>query len=121
MKIPPPQCSDAIGGLSKEFQTLRRSQYGARFVNSAIEGLDTIVLSLLDYARERSEEDALLLDSITSEDGNGIKNVRSAYLAEESGLDPEQRMQLLAAANYCERLIWLFGNMMRCLPIRSGY
>jgi hypothetical protein len=48
---------------------------------------------------------------MTSEDGNGIKGVRSAYLAEESGLDASQRMRLLAAANHSERLIWLFGNM----------
>ena len=48
---------------------------------------------------------------MTSEDGNGIKAVRSAYLAEESGLDASQRMRLLAAANHCERLIWIFGNM----------
>ncbi len=112
--------SDAIGGLSKEFQTLRQSLYGARFVNSAIEGLDAIVLTLVDFARERSEEDALLLGAITSEDGNGMKGVRSAYLAEESGLDASQRMQLLAAANLCERLIWLFGDMMRRLPARSS-
>ena len=112
--------SEAIGALSKEFQTLRQSPYGARFVNSAIEGLDAIVLTLQEFARERSEEDALLLAAITSEDGNGIKGVRSAYLAEESGLDDSQRMQLLAAANLCERLIWLFGDMMRCLPARSS-
>ena len=97
--------SEAIGGLSKEFQALRQSHSGARFVESAVEGLDAIVLSLLDFARERSEEDALLLAAITSEDGNGMKDVRSAYLAEESGLDVAERIRLLAAANYCERLI----------------
>jgi len=103
--------SEAFGGLSKEFQALRKSSHGARFVNSAVEGLDTIVLSLLDVTKERSEEDAILLNTMTSEEGNGIKGVRSAYLAEESGLETSQRMRLLAAANYCERLIWLFGNM----------
>ena len=103
--------SEAFGGLSKEFQALRKSSHGARFVNSAVEGLDTIVLSLLDVAKERSEEDAILLNTMTSEEGNGIKGVRSAYLAEESGLEASQRMRLLAAANHCERLIWLFGNM----------
>ena len=46
--------SEAIGGLSKEFQALRQSHSGARFVESAVEGQDAIVLSLLDFARERS-------------------------------------------------------------------
>ena len=92
---------------------MRQSQFGARFVGSAIEGLDTIVLTLIDVAKERSEEDSVLLSAMTSEDGNGIKGVRSAYLAEESGLDSAERMKLLAAANHCERLIWLFGEMAR--------
>jgi phosphate:Na+ symporter len=103
--------NDAIVGLSNEFRSLRSTSHGSRFVSSAVEGVDAIVLSLLDVAKERSEDDAMFLNSMTSEDGNGIKAVRSAYLAEESKLDTNQRMQLLAAANYCERLIWLFGNM----------
>ena len=49
--------------------------------------------------------------AVTYEGGNGIKSVRTAYLSEESGLDDTDRMRLLAAANLCERLIWLFGNM----------
>lgn len=103
----------AIASLSKEFQALRKSQHGARFVDSSIEGLDAIVLTLIDVSKERSAEDAVLLSAMTSEDGNGIKSVRSAYLSEESGLDATERMRLLAAANLCERLIWLFGNMGR--------
>ncbi len=105
--------NEGVDGLSKEFQALRQSKYGARFVNSAIEGLDAIVLTLIDVTKERSEEDSVLLNTMTSDDGKGIKSVRSAYLAEESGLDANERMRLLAAANYCERLIWLFGNMGR--------
>ena len=50
---------------------------------------------------------------MTSEEGNGTKSVRTAYLAGEHGLTAEDRMHLLAAANYCERLIWLFGEMGR--------
>jgi phosphate:Na+ symporter len=103
--------NEAIDGLSKEFPELRKSPHGIRFVGSAVEGLDAIVLSLIDVADERSVQDSELLAAMTSEDGNGIKAVRTAYLAEEVGLDADHRMRLLAAANYCERLIWLFGNM----------
>ena len=50
-----------------------------------------------------------LLEGMTSEDG--MTRVRKAYLAEEEKMDANARMQLLAAANHCERLIWLFGDM----------
>lgn len=105
--------SEVLGEMADEFAALRQSRIGARFVTSAVEGLDAILLTLIDVAKERSPDDARFLEMMTSEDGNGIKNVRAAYLAEEGELDPVQRMKLLAATNHCERLIWLFGNMGR--------
>ncbi len=53
--------------------------------------------------------DVDLLKRMTSEDG--MTRVRKAYLAEDSELDATTRMQLLGAANHCERLIWLFGDL----------
>ena len=105
--------SEALGDMQTEFAALKQSETGARFVTSAIEGLDTILLTLIDVAKERSADDAQFLETMTSEEGNGLAAVRSAYLAEESKLDVDARMKLLAAANICERLIWLFGNMGR--------
>ena len=102
---------EVVGGLADEFEALGNSQVGARFVSVAIEGLDTILFSLVDIAQEKTEEDVALLRTITSEEGNGISAVRSAYLAEEGELKADLRIQLLAAANHCERLIWLFGRM----------
>ncbi len=64
---------------------------------------------LIDAVKGRSAEYFGLLDTMTSEDG--VARVRKAYLAEESELDSTGRMQLLAASNNCERLIWLFGEI----------
>lgn len=97
-----------IHGLGMEFQKLQKTAAGERFTRTATEGIDFILMILTDVARKRAEEDASMLAIMTSEDGNGIAAVRSAYLAEESGLDKKERMRLLAAANHCERLIWLF-------------
>ena len=97
-----------IHGLGLEFHDLRQTEAGKRFARSAIEGLDFILMVLTDVVKNGEKEDAAMLATMTSEDGNGIAAVRSAYLAEESGLDKKERMKLLAAANHCERLIWLF-------------
>ncbi|MEP1595781.1 MAG: hypothetical protein ABJK20_14435, partial [Halieaceae bacterium] len=67
-----------------------------------------ILLTLIDVAKEHNEIDAQLLGQMTSEDG--MARVRKAYLAEDESMDALSRMQLLAAANHCERLIWLFGD-----------
>jgi len=100
-----------VNGLGSELSVLRRTPFGARFSQSAIEGLDAILLTLMDVAKEHSDKDANLLQMMTSEDG--IASVRKAYLAEESELDSAGRMQLLSASNHSERLIWLFGEMGR--------
>ena len=83
------------------------------FTDAVVEGLDAILQFLGDVARDRYPEDIDLLLQMTSEEGNGTKSVRTAYLAGEHHLTPEDRMHLLAAANYCERIIWLFGEIGR--------
>ncbi len=103
--------SEEINGLGDKLEALRESPFGARFATVAVEGLDAVLLTLLDVAMERSSEHAGLLEMITSE--GGTARVRKAYLAEQSELDSEGRMQLLSASNHCERLIWLFGEMGR--------
>jgi phosphate:Na+ symporter len=103
--------SGEVLGLGTKVQALRRTPSGKRFAKVVVEGLDTVLLTLVDVAEERSHQHFAVLGVMTSEDGIG--RVRKAYLAEESGLDSRGRMQLLAAANHCERLIWLFGEMGR--------
>lgn len=104
----------AIGeaqSLANALAALEGSERGARFARVAVDGVDAILWTLLDVAKERAAVDIELLERMTSEDG--MTRVRKAYLAEDSQLDPTARMQLLAAANHCERLIWLFGDLGR--------
>lgn len=102
---------EILGATQVEFATLRRSEVGSRFVSAAIEGLDTILLTLIEVAKDRSRAEAEFLAAMTSEEGNGISKVRTAFLAEESKLEPELRAKLLAASNHSERLIRLFGSL----------
>ena len=98
-----------VQSLASKIETLRGSGRGERFARVAVDGIDAILLTLLDVARDREEMDLGLLQQMTSEDG--MTRVRKAYLAEEDPQDSTSRMELLAAANHCERLIWLFGDM----------
>ena len=104
---------DGLSGLGIEIAKLRQAAPTLSFTDSVIEGLDAILQFLADVASERSAEDTELLLQMTSEEGNGTRSVRTAYLAGEHGLSAEDRMHLLAAANYCERHIWLFGEIGR--------
>jgi phosphate:Na+ symporter len=97
-----------IQALAAQLAALRSSERGQRFARVAVDGIDAILLTLIDVAKEHNALDAQLLEQMTSEDG--MARVRKAYLAEDESMDATSRMQLLAAANHCERLIWLFGD-----------
>ncbi|MCU9850543.1 Na/Pi symporter [Defluviimonas sp. WL0024] len=103
----------AIDGLGGELSHLRRVAPELDFPASVVEGLDTIFHLLSDVANERGAEDLTILKQVTSDEGNGTKSVRNAYLAGDSAVDPTNRVHLLAATNYCERLIWLCGQTGR--------
>lgn len=103
----------SIDGLGRELGHLRRVAPELDFPDSVVEGLDTVFHVLSDVARERNPQDIAILKRMTSDEGNGTKSVRNAYLAGESAVDPSNRLHLLAATNYCERLIWLCGQTGR--------
>lgn len=105
--------SEEIMGLAHSMESLQKTTYGSSFASAAIEGLDTILMMLIEVARGRSEEDAALLEIITAEDGSGVSRVRSAYLGQQNDLDSSARLQLLSAANHCERFVWLMGGLGR--------
>lgn len=102
-----------LSGIAREHRTLVATEVGRRFSAAIVEGLDTIVMSLCDVLQSHDPGDRAMLAAMTSDEGNGIRSVRSAYLAEDRDLDPDERLRLLAAANHAERLIWLLGDLGR--------
>lgn len=101
----------ALSGLAVEISHLRRTTPDLSFTESVVEGLDVVMHVLADVADSREPEDCEMLSIMTSDQGNGIRSVRSAYLSGEDAIVADDRIHLLAATNYAERLIWLTGEM----------
>jgi len=97
--------------LSSVLTDIKAKSIAEKFSNTVVEGLDAILLSLMDVAKDRDDEDIQLISVMTSSDGNGISRIRSAYLNEESDVNTEGKMLLLSATNLTERLILLFGEI----------
>ncbi|MEP3279272.1 MAG: Na/Pi symporter [Stappiaceae bacterium] len=100
----------ALEGLGSDIAYLRRNTPGLTFSDSAVEGLDAILCVLMDVARAQDAHDIEVLSRLTSKEGNGTKAIRLAYLKGEGMVRTQDRSHLLSAMNYCERLIWLFGE-----------
>ena len=82
----------------------------ANLSHMAVEGLDTILLSLMDIANDYSDEDMVMLESMTSEEG-GLSRIRESYLGAETGLEAGVKPLLMSATNHMDRLRSLFRSV----------
>jgi hypothetical protein len=77
----------------------------------AVEGLDAILLTLMDLANAYNDIDMQLLVNMTSEDGKGLAGIRQTYLGAEKDLDASNKAILVSATNHMDRLRGLFGKI----------
>lgn len=103
--------SGTLSGLVEELLVLRQAASGISFPTTATEGLDVILSVLADVARNREDDDIELLARMTDTKADSTRTVRAAYFSNEDALPAAERIHLLAAVNYCERLIWLSGEV----------
>jgi len=95
--------------LGTDLKSIKNIKAGKQFSSVVVDGLDTILMTLIDVAKDKDEFDMELLAIMTSSDGKGIAKIRSAYLDEENDVNTEEKMLLLSATNLTERLIHDFG------------
>ena len=103
--------NESLELLGRELKDLENNDETEQLSHMAVEGLDTILLSLKDIATEYSEEDMLILQNMTSGEGKGLSRIREAYLGEDHDLTPELKALLLSATNHMDRLKQLFGSV----------
>ncbi|MCR9085117.1 MAG: hypothetical protein NXH97_00075 [Rhodobacteraceae bacterium] len=94
-----------------ELLTLRQAASGISFPTTDTEGLDVILSVLADVALNRDDDDIELLARMTATKADSTRTVRAAYSSNEDALPSAERIHLLAAVNYCERLIWISGEV----------
>lgn len=102
--------NEALEDLGIELKSLEKIDKTSALSHMAVEGLDTILLSLMDIASEYSDEDMMILNNMTSDKG-GLSRIREKYLGAETDLDPSTKALLLSSTNHMDRLRSLFGSV----------
>ena len=97
--------------LGSDLNSIKKLDAGEQFSNVVVEGLDTILLTLIDVSKEKDVYDFELIAMMTSSDSNGVAKIRSAYLDKERDVQTAGKMLLLSATNLTERLINDFGEV----------
>ena len=109
-----------LGALSKVEKTHSLSQI-------AVEGLDAILLTLIDLSQTYSDIDMELLANMTSENGKGLSGIRQSYLGAEKDLEAGDKAVLVSATNHMDQLRGLFGKIgtnyqkLAVVPVSDGY
>jgi hypothetical protein len=103
--------NEALEDLGKELKNLEKIEKTSALSHMAVEGLDTILLSLKDIASDYDEIDMVLLKNMTSDGGKGLSRIRESYLGAEAELDAGTKALLLSSTNHMDRLKSLFGSV----------
>jgi hypothetical protein len=100
-----------LESLGKELKQLEEHEQTRPLTQIAVEGLDAILLTLMDLAHAYNDIDMQLLASMTSEDGQGLSGIRRSYLGAEKDLEAANKAVLVSATNHMDRLRGLFGKI----------
>ena len=103
--------SSVLENLGKEIKTLSENEKTRSLSQIAVEGLDAILLTLMDLAHAYSDIDMQLLANMTLENGKGLSGIRQSYLGAEKELEAGNKAVLVSATNHMDQLRGLFGKI----------
>ena len=103
--------NSVMEALSRELLLMSEDKATQSLSEMAIEGLDAILLTLIDLAEAYSDMDLELLRNMTSGDGTGLAKIRENYLSVERDLGTESKALLVSATSNMDRLRDLFGQV----------
>lgn len=103
--------NSVLENLGKEIKTLSEDEKTHSLSQIAVEGLDAILLTLMDLAHAYSDIDMQLLANMTSENGKGLSGIRQSYLGAEKELEAGNKAVLVSATSHMDQLRGLFGKI----------
>ena len=103
--------NQAMESLGKRLKDLKKLEKTSHLAEMAVEGLDTILLSLIDMAKEYDEADSQMLQSMIKGSGDGLYKIRESYLSDGSELENRAKALLVASTNEMDRVKTLFGEI----------
>jgi len=101
--------NEALEDLGQELKALAMNEQTRRLSETAVEGMDTILLTLIDLAKTCDDEEMAMFRCMTSGETSGLASIREKYLGPKADLDTETKALLFSSTNHMDRLKSLFG------------
>jgi len=100
-----------LESLGKELRKLSKVEETRLLSQIAVEGLDAILQTLIDLAHAYSDIDMDLLSKMTSENGQGLSNIRQHYLGDTKDLEAKNKAVLISATIHMDQLRSILGKI----------
>lgn len=108
--------AETLGDLARTVVEAEATPTMTRLTGSVIEGLDAVLLMVVDAMGPDGEDDRLLLRRLSGDRGALMRRLREEYLASDSGLSAADKMGILTITNLTERASWLINRLIDTLP-----
>lgn len=82
-----------------------------RLLSNVVEGIDAVLLTMVDALGDSSGEDRTLFHTMTRHRGEVMQRLREAYLAADAQLSTAEKGTILIVTNLAERALWLLGQI----------
>ena len=92
------------------------NQSTRRLASNVVEGLDAVLLTMVEAMGPGGEDDRVLLLQATGDRGALMRRLREEYLASDAALGAGDKMAILTITNLTERASWLLGRLAEVLP-----
>jgi len=96
--------------LAKTTLRTDRSPQADTLADHIVEGLDAVVLTMVDALDDAAPVDKEHFYEATRDRGSVMQRIRDAYLAADAKLSTTQRGAVLILTNLAERALWLLGQ-----------
>ena len=108
--------AETLGDLARAIVEGGANGATARLTGSVVEGLDAVLLTVVDAMGTDGADDRVLLRRMSGDRGALMRRLREEYLASDSGLSAADKMGILTITNLTERASWLINRLIDTLP-----
>lgn len=108
--------SETLAELARAVGDAGASPTTARLTGSVVEGLDAVLLTVVEAMGPDGEDDRTLLRRMSGDRGALMKRLREDYLASDASLGTAEKMTILTVTNLAERGSWLINRLVEGMP-----
>lgn len=98
---------DGLYSLEELLRLTRNDDKAGAVAHGIVEGLDFLLLTLLDTQKSQDEQDRELFLKLTTDNSAVMERVRDQLLRKGAELSPEALEALFSASSLYERIVWL--------------